>query len=299
MERIPSVLSVQSMVARGFVGNSAVVPGLLACGIQPFPIHTVMLGAHGAVRPRRGGTVPDALFYGLLKSLEDTPVDHVLSGYLGSARQGKILSRWLMERPDIPYLLDPVLGDDPHGAYVVPEVARVVREDLLPLASVITPNPFEVFLLAGIDGDKPPVGVARGRDSRKILEAARHLLDSVRKESLQKGRAGLKAIVVTGWRRENDRIYTLILEQEKAWEIGTALVPWAAYGTGDLFAAILVAGICHGYDVSRSCMGASRAVAAALEQSQRYELDTVAPIHLPKDLFEEEKTETETFTPII
>ncbi|MTV47646.1 hypothetical protein GJ688_01455 [Heliobacillus mobilis] len=299
MGLIPSVLSVQSMVARGFVGNSAVIPGLLACGIQPFPIHTVMLGAHGAVRPRRGGTVPDSLFFGLLKSLKDTPVDHVLSGYLGSARQGKILSRWLIERPDIPYLLDPVLGDDPHGAYVVPEVARVVREDLLPLATVITPNPFEVFWLAGVDGNKPPIGVAGGRDSRKILEAARQLMNSVKKESLLKGRSGLKAIVVTGWRRESERIYTLILDQESAWEIGTALVPWAAYGTGDLFAAVLVAGICHGYDLPRSCRGAARAVAAALRRSQRYGLDTVAPIHLPDDFFEEEATESEPFTLII
>ncbi|MZP29060.1 hypothetical protein GTO91_04955 [Heliobacterium undosum] len=279
MDRIPSAITVQSLVARGFVGNSAVIPGFLACRVEPYPVHTVMLGAHGAVRPRRGGVVPSPLFYGLLRSLEEVEADLILSGYLGSAEQGDILADWLSRRmaakEPIPYLLDPVLGDDPHGLYVTPEVTDVVRERLLPLAQVITPNPFEVLKLAGMDP------AAADRSEPVIIAAARRLLEPATGPCPPAPASRLQWVIVTSWRRENNRIYTLALGREAVWEVGVNAVPWSAYGTGDLFAAIVAAGICHDRSVPEACAAAARAVATALKEAQSNGADTVMPIGLP------------------
>ncbi|ABZ84701.1 pyridoxal kinase [Heliomicrobium modesticaldum Ice1] len=279
MERIPSAITVQSLVARGFVGNSAVIPGFLACRVEPYPVHTVLLGAHGAVRPRRGGVVPSPLFYGLLRSLEEAEADLILSGYLGSAEQGEILADWLSRRMaakgSLPYLLDPVLGDDPYGLYVTPAVVDVVRERLLPMAQVITPNPFEVLKLAGMDP------AAADRSEPVIIAAARRLLASAAGPCSPGPDSGLQWVIVTSWRRENNRIYTLALGREAAFEIGVNAVPWSAYGTGDLFAAIVAAGICHGRSVPEACAAAACAVTTALKEAQSNGADTVMPIGLP------------------
>ncbi|MBM7867021.1 hypothetical protein GTO89_10980 [Heliobacterium gestii] len=279
MQRVPATITVQSMVARGFVGNSAVIAGLLACRVEPYPVHTVMLGAHGAVRPRRGGVVPSPLFYGLLRSLEETEADLILSGYLGSAGQGEILADWLARRMaargSLPYLLDPVLGDDPHGLYVTPEVTDIVRERLLPLAQVVTPNPFEALKLAGMDP------AATDRSEEVIMAAARRLLTATPALGSPSPAPGPQWVIVTGWRRKNSRIYALALGRDEAWEVGVDAIPWSAYGTGDLFAAVVAAGICHGRPVPAACVAAASAVAAALEQSQKSGADTVLPVGLP------------------
>ncbi|KAB2954462.1 hypothetical protein F9B85_01910 [Heliorestis acidaminivorans] len=278
MKKVPAIVSVQSMVAQGFVGNGAVVAGLLQCAVQPLPIPTVYYGAHGACQPRRGGPVPATLFYQLLTALKDREIDFLLSGFLGSSRQGTILAKWLEERRDLPYLLDPVLGDDPKGLYVSLDVVDVVREKLLPRADYVTPNPFELTLLAEgeltalEEGTKP-------RDCNKLYQGAKKLL--------QKGPSW---VVVTSWRvdEQAQKIYNLLLHREGgAWEVAVDAVPKKAFGTGDLYAAILTAGLARSYTVKQSASAGAFAVAQSLQKASEQDMDTILPIGLTTDLFEE------------
>ncbi|QGG47991.1 pyridoxal kinase [Heliorestis convoluta] len=277
MSKVPAIVSIQSMVAQGFVGNGAVVAGMLHCAVQPLPIPTVYYGAHGAIRPRRGGEVPATLFYQLLKALENREIDFLLSGFLGSPRQGEILAKWLEHRKDLPYLLDPVLGDDPQGLYVSPEVVEVVREKLLPRADYITPNPFELMVLAENETAPLPEEAAP-RDCATLFQGAQKLLAQ-----------GPSWVIVTSWRKDRNEqtLYNLLLHREGAWEVAVKAVPKKAFGTGDLFAAILASALSRSFSVRQAGAAAALAVAQSLQIAALQNADTVIPVGLRTDLFDE------------
>ena len=151
-----SVIVLSSHVARGSVGNRAAVFALETLGFPVWAVPTVILPWHpGHGRATR--IVPDAeQFSAFLKDLECSPrlgeVGAVLSGYLGDARQAEAIASLVRKvraaNPEARYLCDPVIGDA-GGLYVPQATAEAIRDRLMPLADIATPNRFELTWMAG------------------------------------------------------------------------------------------------------------------------------------------------------
>lgn len=151
------IISVQSRVTWGFVGNAAAIPVLQALGVNGWPIDTVRLShhpGHGAsARFQTGAEELIALFDGTL-ARSKKPVA-VMMGYLGSSGQGHaIVERIVQKRgtgADLALYLDPAFGDDPGGTYVDPDIITFYRDTALGHATVVMPNRYELTTLSGVE----------------------------------------------------------------------------------------------------------------------------------------------------
>jgi len=152
-----SVLSIQSHVAYGHVGNSSAVFALQRLGTEVWPIHTVQFSNHTGYGDWKGRIYDGESIDELVQGIADRGVlgtaTAVLSGYLGSADIGHAVlaavARVKEANPDAVYCCDPVIGDVGRGVFVRPGVPEFMRDIALPRADVITPNHFELDLLAG------------------------------------------------------------------------------------------------------------------------------------------------------
>ncbi len=152
-----NVLTVQSHVAYGHVGNASAVFCLQRLGIEAWPVHTVQFSNHTGYGQWRGrvydGTSVDELVEGVADRGVLGGCDAVLSGYLGSADVGHAVvgavARVKEANPDAVYCCDPVMGDVGRGVFVRPGVPELVRDVAVPAADLVTPNHFELDLLAG------------------------------------------------------------------------------------------------------------------------------------------------------
>ena len=151
------VVSVQSQVVYGSVGNNVAVPTLQALGWSVVAVPTVILGNTPHYPTMHGGALPIEWFEGYLQDLSARnalgAVKAVLAGYLGGTAQARALGNWirilLPEHPGLRVVIDPVLGDHDHGIYVDAGLVQAYREHLLPLAHGLTPNAFELEQLTG------------------------------------------------------------------------------------------------------------------------------------------------------
>jgi pyridoxine kinase len=165
-----AVIVISSHVARGSVGNRAAVFALETLGYPVWAVPTVILPWHpGHGRATR--IVPDPeQFSALMRDLENAPwlgeVAGVLSGYLGDASQAAAVASLVKavraKNPDALYVCDPVMGDL-GGLYVPETLAVALRDTLLPLADIATPNRYELEWIVGQKGLD---------DQRAVMEAA-------------------------------------------------------------------------------------------------------------------------------
>src|SRR2546427_5792672 len=161
------ILSVQSAVLHGMVGNNAAVPVLQSLGWVPLALHTAWYSHHKGHPGWFGEVTPLSVLESFLQYAWGAPhlqVTTVLSGYLASAAQADLLARYLPE--GVFYACDPVIGDLPGGQYVSDEIVQAYRERLMPRATVLLPNQFELGLLTGSSVQTPTAA----------LEAAHELL---------------------------------------------------------------------------------------------------------------------------
>src|SRR6202048_1318811 len=152
-----NILSIQSHVAFGHVGNSAAVFPLQRIGVEVWPVHTVQFSNHPGYGAWRGSVFDAALVGEVVRGIAERGAlgrcDGVLSGYLGAAEIGAaILDAVAKPRAATPqprYCCDPVIGDVGPGVYVRAGIAEFLRERALPAADVVTPNRFELERLSG------------------------------------------------------------------------------------------------------------------------------------------------------
>lgn len=149
------VLTISSQVAAGPVGNSAIVPALLALGVTPIAIPTIMLSNHPGHGKPEGIVMPADKLAAMLQRLIDLRFvqddDVILTGYFASAAQIDAVARIITHMPKARYLCDPIIGDAAKGLYVPQDVACGIRDKLLPKADILTPNVFELGWLTGQD----------------------------------------------------------------------------------------------------------------------------------------------------
>lgn len=246
-DRPPLVLSIQSQVVHGHVGNSAALFPMQAAGLEVAAIPTVLFSNTPDYPTLRGAPLPPDLFADLLRGAEERGLPGraawLVTGYIGSVEVASLtadfVARCKAANPALRYLCDPVMGDHAPGLYVPEAIAGVIRDRLLPLADLATPNSFELAYLAGHE----IAGLA------ELLAAARLL-------SLAPG----GQVVATGCALAETaagHLESVVLDADGSSRHPTPRLPLALPGTGDLFAGLLVAALARG-----------RGLAAAVDLAQ-------------------------------
>ena len=245
------VLVISSYVAKGTVGLQATLPALTAVVFVPIAVPTIVLSNHPGFKACAGAQIAPETLEQMIDALDANgwlgELDAVMTGYLPSAAHVAFAERTVKRvrsRSDRAlYLADPVLGDDPEGLYVGSDVAAAVRDRLLPLADIITPNRFELEWLSMM-----PVN-----DGQTAITAASALPVPVAvATSIPDGAARLSNILVTpdGTRTECvDRL------------------EHAPHGTGDYFAGAFLAQILNGASGSEALAAATERTAHLLAAS--------------------------------
>jgi pyridoxine kinase len=226
-----NILSIQSSVAYGHVGNSAAVFPLQRIGVEVWPVNTVQFSNHTGYGKWRGATVPVEVVRDVLQGIEERGLlptcDGVLSGYLGEAKLGEVIldvyRRIKRVNSKATYCLDPVMGDVGRGFFVRPGIPEFMRDRALPAATLVTPNQFELEFLSG-----SPV-----RDFESVLAAVRILQAR-----------GPSIILVTSLCREDapkNEIEVLAVDFDSVYVIATPKLPIEVNGAGDTTAALFYA----------------------------------------------------------
>lgn len=178
MDTTGAVIVISSHVVRGSVGNRAAVFGLEALGLPVWALPTIVLPWHPGHGPATRLTFPEADFDNAIDDLIRAPwlgeVKAVLTGYFANAAQTRAAARLVHalreKKPDLFYACDPVIGDLA-GLYVAQETAEAIRDELLPLATLATPNRYELAWLAGaaLDTNTAIMDAAIGLGPSRIL----------------------------------------------------------------------------------------------------------------------------------
>ena len=224
------VLSIQSSVAYGHVGNSAAVFPLQRLGHEVWPVLTVHFSNHTGYGAWRGPVLRPEDVADVIAGVADRGVlsecDAVLSGYQGDPAVGAVVldavERVKGLNPAAVYCCDPVMGDVGRGMFVRPGIPEFMRDEVVPRADIITPNHFELDFLVGkstgtLDEVLEAVDLVRARGPRDVL------VTSV----LQAG--------------QPDTLDVLAVSDEGAWAVTTPLLPISPNGCGDVTAALYLA----------------------------------------------------------
>ena len=239
-----TVIVISSHVVRGTVGNRAAVFALETLGHPVWALPTVILPwhpGHGrATRVSVSAEDFDAIISDLIRAPWRGEVRAVLSGYLGGAAQARSVARLVeslrSDNPDLLYMCDPVCGDE-RGLYVPEETAAAIRDVLIPLASIATPNRFELAWLSG----------ARLETNAALMEAA-----------LSLGPA--RMLVTSALAMMAGSTGNLYLSGRTALMAEHRMVPDPPNGTGDLLAAIFLSRLMEGLPEERALMSATASV---------------------------------------
>ncbi|MDR3187211.1 MAG: pyridoxal kinase [Holosporaceae bacterium] len=151
------ILSIQSHVSYGYVGNKAAVFPLQSLGFDVVPVNTVQFSNHTGYGKWRGEVFSAEHIMDIAKGIEDIgqarKCTAILSGYMGSREicetVQEIVKRYKSANSSLLYLCDPVMGGK--TCFVKPEVVDFFKENLL--ADVITPNQYEAELLSNVKID--------------------------------------------------------------------------------------------------------------------------------------------------
>ncbi len=159
-----NILSIQSHVAYGHVGNASATFPMQRLGCEVWAIHTVQFSNHTGYGQWTGrvfdGPMVDELVEGIAARGVLPDCDGVLSGYMGSADIGNAIlgavSKVRTANPAALYCCDPVIGDVGRGVFVRPGIPEFMRDQAVPAADIITPNQFELDFLAGRTSETLP-----------------------------------------------------------------------------------------------------------------------------------------------
>jgi pyridoxine kinase len=226
------ILSIQSSVAYGHVGNSAAVFPLQRLGHEVWPVFTVHFSNHTGYGAWRGPLVaPDdvaAVITGIAERGVLSSCDAVLSGYQGGAGIAEVILSAVEQvkaaNPAATYTCDPVMGNATSGCFVDPAIPPIIRERVVPKADLITPNQFELGFLT----DTTPASLEETLSSADLARAM-----------------GPSTVLVTsvfnGDAETAETIGMLAVTGEGAWLVETPRLPMKANGSGDITAALFTA----------------------------------------------------------
>ena len=223
-----NILSIQSHVAYGHVGNASATFPMQRLGVDVWPIHTVQFSNHTGYGNWKGRVFDGGMIDEVMEGIAERGVlancDGVISGYMGSADIGHaILSaveRVRAANPRAIYCCDPVIGDVGRGVFVRPGIPEFMREQAVPAADIVTPNQFELELLTDVE-------IKTIADAHRAVEALRD--------------AGPKVVMVTSLVTEEtpgDSIDLMAADARGSWRVRTPKLDVSVNGAGDAIAAL-------------------------------------------------------------
>ncbi len=252
-----NILSIQSHVAYGHVGNSAAVFPLQRLGIEVWPVHTVQFSNHTGYGEWKGRVFDAALIGEVVAGIAQRGVlrecDGVLSGYMGGADiGGAVLDAVVAVKranPSARYCCDPVIGDVGRGIFVREGIPEFMKAKAVPAADVITPNQFELDYLSG----RKSGTLAQARDAVKAV----HDL-------------GPRAILVTSLHTDEtpeDAIDLLASDSLGVFLVRTPRLPLAINGAGDAIAALFFAHYLRSGKIDAALSAAASAIYGVLTKT--------------------------------
>lgn len=251
-----TILSIQSSVAYGHVGNSAAVFPLQRLGVEVWPVHTVHFSNHTGYGAWRGPLMEPAQVREVVTGIEEREalptIDAVLSGYQGGEAIGEVIldavARVKAANPDAIYACDPVMGNAKSGCFVHPAIPVLLRERVVPQADLITPNQFELGFLTETEPESL-------EDTLASVEKARAM--------------GPSTVLVTSVLRPDrpeGTIEMLAVHGDGAWIAQTPQLPMKANGSGDVTAALFTA---HLLETGDAGVALGRTVSSVFDLLQR------------------------------
>ena len=248
------ILSIQSAVAYGHVGNSAAVFPLQRIGVEVLPVYTVNFSNHTGYGAWRGPLISPNEVRDVILGIEErgafADIDVVLSGYQGGEGIADVIldtvTRVKAANPSAIYACDPVMGNARSGCFVAPAIPVLLRERVVPAADIITPNQFELGFLTGTEPE----------DLDSTLAAA----DAARQ-------MGPRTVLVTSVERPDspqDTIEMLAVTDDGAWIVQTPRIPMKANGSGDVTAALFTAHLNRSGDAADALARTTSSVFALL-----------------------------------
>ncbi|EAP97024.1 pyridoxine kinase [Janibacter sp. HTCC2649] len=226
-----TILSIQSSVAYGHVGNSAAVFPLQRLGVEVWPVNTVHFSNHTGYGAWRGPLLAADDVREVITGIQEREampaIDAVLSGYQGGEEIGDVIldavARVKAANPQAIYACDPVMGNAKSGCFVHPAIPVLLRERVVPQADLITPNQFELGYLTETEPESL-------EDTFASVERAREM--------------GPSTVLVTSVLRPDrpeGTIEMLAVHGDGAWIVQTPQLPMKANGSGDVTAALFTA----------------------------------------------------------
>lgn len=236
------ILSIQSSVAYGHVGNSAATFPLQRLGHDVWPVLTVHFSNHTGYGSWRGPVFDPSVVAEVIEGIADLgvlgTVDAVLTGYQGSPGVAEVVLKTVARiralKPGVIYCCDPVLGDVDRGMFVLPGVPELMRDQVVPAADIVTPNAFELAYLAGVPlsevGELPGLLAA----VQKVRSTGPHTVLVTSVDGLgSPGEISMLAVGPTG-----------------AFQVRTPRLPISVNGAGDVTAALFLAHLPDGIAVA-------------------------------------------------
>ena len=225
-----NILSIQSWVSYGHVGNASAMFPLQRLGAEVWAVNTVQFSNHTGYGAWRGQVFGSELIQELVEGIAERGVlpqcDAVLSGYMGTAEIGAAIvsavQRVKAANGAALYCCDPVIGDVGRGVFVRPGIPEFLRDQALPAADILTPNQFELEWLTGA----PVTTLAEAQAAVASLQAR-----------------GPRCVLVTSLRVEDtpaDAMDLLAGEAGEFFRIRTPLLPVSVNGAGDAIAALFL-----------------------------------------------------------
>lgn len=223
-----NILSIQSHVSYGHVGNSAAVFPLQRIGHEVWPVHTVNFSNHTGYGQWGGELIPAAQVRNVIDGMEQRGaferIDAILSGYQGGSDIADVIvdavARIKEANPQAVYACDPVMGNAKSGCFVSDLIPPLLRDKVVPVADIITPNQFELDYLTGVPA----------HDTTSTLEAIAAAQEM-----------GPDTVLVTSVRRPEtpaDAIEMIAANEQGAWLVRTPFIDFKRNGSGDVTAAL-------------------------------------------------------------
>jgi pyridoxine kinase len=282
---VMNILSIQSHVVYGHVGNSAAVFPLQRMGVEVWPIHTVQFSNHTGCGKWQGRVFDAALIHELVAGIEQHgclgECDGVLSGYMGGADIGAAIldavATVKRANPSAKYCCDPVIGDVGRGVFVREGIPAFMKEKAVPAADIFTPNQFELDYLVG-------------RESRTLADA----LAAVKTVH----ELGPRAVLVTSLHIDDtpdDAIDLLASDETGRFRLRTPKLQLVVNGAGDAIAALFFVHYLRSGKIKDALTNAASAIFGVLTKTAEFgapEIQLVAAqdeIVKPSRLFEAEE----------
>jgi pyridoxine kinase len=252
-----NILSIQSHVAFGHVGNAAAAFPLQRMGVEVWPIHTVQFSNHTGYGSWKGRVFDAGMIGELVSGIQERGVlgecNGVLSGYMGSAEIGAAIldavANVKRANPAARYCCDPVIGDVGRGVFVREGIPEFMRNKAVPAADIITPNQFELDYLSRRATKTP-------RQTREAVKAVHDL--------------GPRTILVTSLHTEEtpeNSIDLLASDDSGCFMVRTPRLPLVVNGAGDAIAALFFVHYLRTGEIAEALSSASSAIFGILAKT--------------------------------